>query len=201
MGRPRKFTPELGQRVLERIESGDSLRAIERRGDGWPTGRTIRRWERESLDEGVPHVPESWAGQFQAARREYWFSEAELMLEIADDGTNDFVEMETRRGKKILLDKEAVMRSKLRIDTRKWLLGKMLPKVYGPKVSMEHTGEDGGPIKTIQVGAQGPSTKAEQDAWLTRVAAATQIPAASDAEPEAGALESNGHVDNGHVDD
>lgn len=38
---------------------------------------------------------------------------------------------------------------RIRIDARKWLLGKMKPKVYGDKQSVELGGPDGGPIETI----------------------------------------------------
>lgn len=39
------------------------------------------------------------------------------------------------------------MRSRLRVDTRKWLLSKMLPKVYGDRAALELSGPDG---KAIQ---------------------------------------------------
>ena len=42
---------------------------------------------------------------------------------------------------------EAVLRSRLRVETRKWLLAKMLPKVYGDKLVTEHTGKDGEAIE------------------------------------------------------
>ncbi len=48
-------------------------------------------------------------------------------------------------GKKTL-DHEHVQRSRLRVDTRKWLMARMAPKKYGDK--MQHTGEGGGPIRT-----------------------------------------------------
>jgi hypothetical protein len=41
---------------------------------------------------------------------------------------------------------EALRRSALRIDARKWMLGKMKPKVYGDKVTTEHSGPGGGDI-------------------------------------------------------
>ena len=41
-----------------------------------------------------------------------------------------------------------MQRSRLRVDTRKWLLSKALPKIYGDKVTAEISGPDGGPIKT-----------------------------------------------------
>jgi hypothetical protein len=71
----------------------------------------------------------------------------EEMIEIADDGTNDYVEGETVDGKPFIkLDKEHVMRSKLRIETRKWISAKLKPKKYGDMVRNEHTGAEGGPI-------------------------------------------------------
>jgi hypothetical protein len=53
---------------------------------------------------------------------------ADELLEIADDGSNDWMERE-KGGYE--LNAEHIQRSRARIDTRKWLLSKMLPKVYG----------------------------------------------------------------------
>jgi hypothetical protein len=35
---------------------------------------------------------------------------------------------------------ESIAKSKLRIDTKKWLLSKMLPKNFGDKQEVEHKG-------------------------------------------------------------
>src|SRR5688572_9232829 len=48
-------------------------------------------------------------------------------------------------------DNEVVARSRLRVDARKWLAGKMAPKKYGDKLMAEHTGKDGGPIETKEL--------------------------------------------------
>ena len=37
------------------------------------------------------------------------------------------------------------------MDTRKWVLAKMLPKIYGDKSTTEHTGKGGGPIQLAAV--------------------------------------------------
>ena len=58
---------------------------------------------------------------------------AEEILDIADDATNDFVE----RNGKTEVNNEHVQRSRLRIDTRKWLAGKLKPKVYGDKQTID----------------------------------------------------------------
>ena len=55
------------------------------------------------------------------------------MLDIADDGSNDF--MLNRNGDEVL-NGEHVQRSKLRIDARKWALSKMNPKKYGDKLDV-----------------------------------------------------------------
>jgi hypothetical protein len=47
----------------------------------------------------------------------------------------------------LALDSTGVARNRLRVDTRKWILSKMLPKVYGDKVTTELTGAGGGPIQ------------------------------------------------------
>ncbi len=38
----------------------------------------------------------------------------------------------------------AVARSRLQVDTRKWLLSKLIPRQYGDTVAL--TGADGGPL-------------------------------------------------------
>ena len=35
---------------------------------------------------------------------------------------------------------------RVRIDTRKWVMGKLRPKKYGENIKMEHSGPDGAPI-------------------------------------------------------
>jgi hypothetical protein len=39
----------------------------------------------------------------------------------------------------------------VRIDTRKWMLSKMLPKVYGDKTEVAVTGAGGGPAQSQRV--------------------------------------------------
>ena len=38
-------------------------------------------------------------------------------------------------------------RDRLRVDPRKWLLSKALPKIYGDKLTAELTGKDGAPLE------------------------------------------------------
>lgn len=45
-------------------------------------------------------------------------------------------------------DKEWMLRSKLRVETRLKLLAKWDPKRYGEKITQEISGPDGGPVRT-----------------------------------------------------
>jgi hypothetical protein len=74
---------------------------------------------------------------------------SEEVLDIADDGTNDYVERLGKDGEPAgyQINGEAIQRSRLRVDTRKWLMAKFKPKKYGEKIVQETVGKDGGPIQ------------------------------------------------------
>lgn len=74
--------------------------------------------------------------QYARAREAQADTLADEILDIADDATNDF--MMTEQGLKY--DGDSVQRSRLRVDSRKWLAGKLRPKKYGDKIETEHTG-------------------------------------------------------------
>ena len=61
------------------------------------------------------------------------------------------------------LNSDVIAHKRVQIDTRKWMLSKMLPKVYGDKVVAEITGKDGAaleaPSTTINVLALAPEQR------------------------------------------
>ena len=59
---------------------------------------------------------------------------AEDLLGIADDATNDFV-TDTKGKEK--LDREAVLRSKLRVETRQWEMARLDPKQWGDRQQLD----------------------------------------------------------------
>ncbi len=67
---------------------------------------------------------------------------ADEIVDIADDDTNDFT---ADKDGKLVANNEHIQRSRLRVDARKWIAVKLLPKRYGDK--MQHTGDGGGPIR------------------------------------------------------
>jgi hypothetical protein len=67
---------------------------------------------------------------------------ADDLLNIADDGINDtIVKVNEKTGEEYEIEnREWLNRSRLRVDTRKWLLSKLVPKKYGDRVDVEHGG-------------------------------------------------------------
>lgn len=61
---------------------------------------------------------------------------AEDIIDISDESSRDFIETEDGR---MIPNTEAIQRSKLRVDTRKWLMAKMKPKKYGDKMEVDNT--------------------------------------------------------------
>jgi hypothetical protein len=83
-----------------------------------------------------------FAIQYARAREGLYQSWAEEILEIADDGTTDFITKVGRNGHEYeAVDQEHIQRSRLRVDARKWMLSKLLPKTFGDKIEHEHGGE------------------------------------------------------------
>ena len=71
---------------------------------------------------------------------------AEEIIEISDDSSGDEL---TDEDGKTRINSEFVNRSRLRVDTRKWLMARMAPKKYGDKITQEVTGADGTPLVPI----------------------------------------------------
>jgi hypothetical protein len=140
LGRPSSYTPEIGEKICARLIDGESLRAICRDED-MPDRQTVTNWLIKD---------ETFFGQYTRAREAQADCLVDEILEISDDGRNDWMERrsEAEKGAGVesgwVLNGEHVQRSRLRVDTRKWFASKVFPKRYGDKV--EHSGPEGGPI-------------------------------------------------------
>ena len=100
--------------------------------------------------------------QYARAREAQADKLAEEILAIADDGRSDTY-LDAEGNEKT--DNEAIQRSKLRVEARKWLASKMAPKKYGEKVTQEHTGANGGAIQVAStVTFVRPPVREEDDA-------------------------------------
>lgn len=94
------------------------------------------------------HDDPEFAKQYARAKEEQADFLIEEMLEIADDSSEDdlFIEKDDESGKSArrVCNNEFVQRSRLRVDTRKWLASKLKPKRYGDKIDVT---ANGGPME------------------------------------------------------
>ena len=121
MARPTIYTEELAIDICSRIASGESVRSI-CKDDNMPVKSTVMVW----LIDGE-HL--SFSDQYAKARQIQAETLADELFDIADDGTNDWIEKNGKDGESYYtVNGECVARSRLRVDTRKWYLSKVLPK-------------------------------------------------------------------------
>lgn len=133
-GRPSKYTDKLADKICQMIAEGQSVRSICKKKD-MISMQTFFRWLREN---------EKFREQYAHACEERSYRHAEEIIEIADDATNDYMEEHDESGNLTgyKLNGENIQRSRLRVDTRKWLMSKLNPKVYGDKLDMTTNGND-----------------------------------------------------------
>ena len=126
-GAPGMYTPALGAKICRAIAtSADSIKKICSRNPDFPVREVIWGWRIDHPD---------FANMYNEARRAQADLLAEEINEIADDDSQDVVMGE--HGEK--QNTEYIARSRLRVDARKWIACKLLPKVYGDKTITEGT--------------------------------------------------------------
>ncbi len=133
-GRPSKYSKKIADEICESLMEGESLRSVSAR-KGFPDKSTIFRWLAKYSEFCDQYEKAKWIGA------DYLFEE---LLEIADDSRNDYIEVEGKNGEvKTILNRQNIVRAKLRIDTRKWTLSKLIPKKYGNRLVAKTTGKNG----------------------------------------------------------
>ena len=122
LGRPSKYAKALAERICEGIAQGKSLVSV-LKADGMPNYSTVTRWlqhpDREDFRKMYARAREAQADYL-----------ADELVDIADTAT----------------DRDSAAAAKVRTDARKWVAAKLRPKVYGERVTQEHTGADGAPL-------------------------------------------------------
>ncbi len=119
------------EEILEYIEDGKSLRSILKASD-MPSSRTFFNW----IDDDKEKVKRY--ARAMEIRAESIFED---ILEIADDGTNDFMTITKGDVEYNVEDREVTNRSRLRVDARKFFLSKVLSKKYGDKLDLTSDGD------------------------------------------------------------
>lgn len=116
------------QQVLEKLPQGWTLRQIFAQD-----GMCDMAYLFTNLLPGNELFAKQYARAFEL-RNEYW---AEEMVEIADDGNNDWMTRTSGDTEVDVPNPEVTKRSQIRIETRKWLMGKSQPKKYGEKIDIK----------------------------------------------------------------
>jgi hypothetical protein len=132
IGRPSSFTQEIADRICAEIATtSKSLKTICSPED-MPSVVTVMTWLRSNED---------FLNQYARAKEEQADFLAEEILEISDDGTNDFMTITKGDQEYTVENKEWTSRSKLRVEARKWIASKLKPKKYGEKIDHTTDGE------------------------------------------------------------
>lgn len=113
--------------ICDKIVQGIALKQIAR-DFGAAHASTIHMWIAQDA---------AFAEQYRLAKQAQADVFAEECIEIADDGSNDWLEREGKQQPNY----ELAMRSKLRVETRMKLMRFNAPKRFGNTVAHEHSGE------------------------------------------------------------
>lgn len=157
---PRRYDREaVFTHVCEQLALGRSLFNICNTDPGMPDHMAIRLWMREDDPKGA-------AERYKAARETGYSILAEEILDLSDKTHEWVMVQKTDRLGNLMTDEngapiverrliplssDTVAHKRLQVDTRKWYLSKVLPKIYGDRVTQEITGADGGPISVAAV--------------------------------------------------
>lgn len=130
IGRPEDFTLEKGKFICEVIAtSTKGLRWLHKNIEGFPAPETIYKWR-------FNH--EEFRKQYTEAYKHKADLLAEEITDISDATQEDYIESDHGA----VFSTENYQQRRLRIDTRKWIACKLLPKVYGDKVEHHVTIQD-----------------------------------------------------------
>jgi hypothetical protein len=142
-GRPSDYTQAIGDEICERIAAGQSLTEI-CSFEHLPTLQTLSTWANgEVKSVAATSFPEAYA----RARSLAIDRMAEEIKDISDDARNDWMDRQFGEQSVRCVDHEHVTRSKLRVDTRKFLLSKLRPEIYGDRLAHQMLDEHGKPAR------------------------------------------------------
>lgn len=138
-GRPSKYSLELAKEICKLIAHGKSVVSICQK-EGMPNYTTVRDWIANN---------EEFSNLYARAKEDQADYLAEEIIAIADDSSEDELFVDTNDGSaKRVQNSEFINRSRLRVDTRKWIASKLKPKKYGDR--MQVAGDSDAPL-TIRI--------------------------------------------------
>ena len=148
--KPLKRSRAMGERICRRLEQGLSLRKA---CAGEMDAAAVLRWVRDSAE---------FAQQYARAREIGWLSKTDRVLDLIDEAHEAALDPD--------FGGQRISACRFEVDTLKWVLARMLPKVYGDRASVHvvHAPDAGDGVSA------GPSMPADEETRLVEAIAARQ---------------------------
>ena len=151
VGAPRKYDRDMVvARLCEILVTSERGTArILKEEPGMPPVQKLWGWMDEKTPDGaLTEEAQRFRTLYARAKRLQAEHMEGLLLEIADDSRNDYMDKVNSDGSVSRVpDHENIQRSRIRLDTRKWLMAKLYPKKYAD--SLKLGGDDALPaVKT-----------------------------------------------------
>jgi hypothetical protein len=131
MAKAYPYDAKIAQEICDAISSSSKgIRKLCKLNKHWPTPSHIFTWI---------HTYPQFKEQYARAKQTQIESFVDDVIDIADDSTNDWIENEKGT---LVANHDHINRSRLRIDTRKWLASKLCPKIYGESKEPKDNSDD-----------------------------------------------------------
>jgi len=137
-GRPTEYTKELAAEICAEFSTNPraSMKSVSEKFDF--AASTIFKWLADN---------DSFSEMYARAKQEQSELLVDEMLSIADDGKLDTETRIAKDGTEYEATKsDVIQRSRLMIDTRKWIAAKLKPKKYGDKLDLTSDGKGLQPV-------------------------------------------------------
>jgi len=144
MGAPSyKWTAEVEDELFNRVAKAEAIRNI-CGSNGLPAWETFRK--RLNSDE-------TFQARYARAKEDAADTLFDQVLSIADSQEGDVIQVDGNDS----VNHDNINRARLRIDARKWLAGKLRPKVYGDKIDVNNKHDMSDPMAEMfaQIASQG----------------------------------------------
>lgn len=125
-GRPSGYSIKLAKEICDKIASSSyGIKKLCKLNENWPSHETIYQWLMKYKE---------FADLYAQAKRNQVSVFIDEIIDIADDKTQD---ADVDDNGNLIPNSEFINRSRVRIDTRKWLASKLVPRLYGDKSPAE----------------------------------------------------------------
>lgn len=126
---PFELTQEFADEVCSAIAtSHKGLKRLRKDHPHWPSHETIYQLLLRN---------KSFSDQYARAKMQQAEVLVDEIIDISDESSLDEMVDENGNSK---IDHENINRAKLRVDSRKWIACKLIPRKYGERVHNEHSG-------------------------------------------------------------